>query len=55
MHRKTRTLCLKKEDLSAMEAIYKEYVTEEFDDKGLLTKIDLRCPEHFNFGFDVLD
>ena len=38
-----------------MEAIYKEYVTEEFDDKGLLTKIDLRCPEHFNFGFDVLD
>lgn len=38
-----------------MEAIYKEYVTEEFDDKGVLTKIDFKYPENFNFAFDVLD
>ncbi len=38
-----------------MEAIYKEYVTEEFDANGTLTKIDFHYPDNFNYAFDVLD
>ncbi len=38
-----------------MEAIYKEYVKETFDQNGTLTDIEFRYPETFNYAFDVLD
>jgi len=38
-----------------MEAIYKEYVQETFDENGVLQTIRFNYPEHFNYGFDVLD
>ena len=38
-----------------MEAIYKEYVTETFDENGTLTDIKFRYPDTFNYAFDVVD
>lgn len=38
-----------------MRAIYKDYCTEEFDDKGMLTGFSLKCPDDFNYAYDVVD
>lgn len=35
--------------------LYKEYVTEGFDENGLLNKFELSCSENFNFGYDIID
>ncbi len=35
--------------------LYKEYVEETFDEKGLLTDFKLKVPENFNFAYDVMD
>ena len=34
---------------------YKQFVEEDFDDKGNLTKFELRLKDNFNFGYDVID
>ncbi len=38
-----------------MEPIYKEYVTETFDENGVISAISFHYPENFNFAFDVVD
>lgn len=38
-----------------MELLYQKYATETYGPDGLLTGLDLHCPEDFNFGFDVVD
>lgn len=36
-------------------SIYQNYCSETLDEKGGLAKIDLHCPDNFNFGYDVVD
>lgn len=38
-----------------MRNIYQRYCTEELDENGLLTDFRLRCPDDYNFGYDVVD
>lgn len=35
--------------------LYKKFVQETLDEEGRLQAIDFQIPEHFNFGFDVVD
>lgn len=44
-----------KTESSRDNLIYKQFVNETLDEEGRLKKIDFRIPEHFNFGFDVVD
>ena len=34
---------------------YKRFVTEGFDENGILNKFELSCPENFNFAYDIID
>ena len=36
-------------------SIYKNFCLEEFDGSGNLKRIELKYPENFNFGYDVVD
>ena len=36
-------------------SIYRKYCFETFDESGVLTDFKLRCPDNFNFGYDVVD
>lgn len=36
-------------------SVYKQYCNEIVDENGRLKKITLEYPEHFNFGYDVVD
>lgn len=38
-----------------MQGIHKKYVTETYDEKGVLTSFRLCVPENFNFAYDVVD
>lgn len=38
-----------------MENLYKQFCTEEFDENGVLTKFSVKCPDNFNFAYDVVD
>ena len=38
-----------------MEALYKNYSTITYDEKGLPTSFSLHCPDDFNFAYDVVD
>lgn len=38
-----------------MQAIYKNYCEEVFDENGVLQDITIKAPENFNFGYDVVD
>ena len=38
-----------------MKLIYKECCHEEFDANGTLTSFSIRCPDTFNFAYDVVD
>ncbi|WP_172135517.1 AMP-binding protein [Adlercreutzia sp. ZJ473] len=38
-----------------MRNINLRYVSESYDEKGLLTSFDVHYPEDFNFGYDVVD
>lgn len=38
-----------------MRNINERYVTEEFDENGLLTRFDVDVPADFNFAYDVVD
>ncbi|MEA4861865.1 MAG: AMP-binding protein [Victivallaceae bacterium] len=35
--------------------LYQQFMTEEFDKTGLLSKVSYHYPENYNFAFDVLD
>ncbi len=35
--------------------LYKQYCVEGFDEKGILNKFELNCPDNFNFGYDIID
>lgn len=34
---------------------YKRFVTEGFDENGILNKFELSCPKNFNFAYDIID
>lgn len=34
---------------------YKQFVTEGYDERGVLTAFSLHYPDNFNFGYDVVD
>ncbi len=38
-----------------MREIYKRYVHERYNDKGILVDYSLEYPDNFNFGYDVVD
>ncbi len=38
-----------------MRNINERYVTEAFDEKGLLSRFDIHYPDDFNFAYDVVD
>ena len=38
-----------------MREIYKRYVHERYNDKGILVDYGLEYPDNFNFGYDVVD
>lgn len=38
-----------------MRNINLRYVEETYDEKGVLSSYRLNCPEHFNFGYDIVD
>lgn len=38
-----------------MKDFYKQFVREEFDEQGNLTKFELNCKENYNFSYDVID
>lgn len=34
---------------------YKRFVTEGFDENGILNKFEINCPDNYNFGYDIID
>lgn len=38
-----------------MKDFYKRFVTEEFDENGILSKFDLNLEKNYNFAYDVID
>ena len=38
-----------------MKNFYKQFVKEEFDENGVLTKFELDLKDNFNFAYDVID
>ena len=34
---------------------YKKFVNVGYDERGILNKFELSCPDNFNFGYDILD
>ena len=38
-----------------MRNINLRYVDETYDEKGLLQTYKLKCPDNFNFGYDIVD
>lgn len=38
-----------------MQGLNLKYVNEKYDENGILTEYSLNVPEHFNFGFDIVD
>ena len=38
-----------------MRNINLRYVEETYDEKGVLSSYRLKCPENFNFGYDIVD
>lgn len=38
-----------------MQGLHLKYVNESYDENGLLKSFSLNVPDHFNFGYDVVD
>lgn len=38
-----------------MENFYKQFCSESFDENGTLSEFSIKCPDDFNFAFDVVD
>ena len=35
--------------------LYQKYVTEGYDENGVLNRFDIHCPDNFNFAYDIID
>lgn len=35
--------------------LHKQYVDESYDENGILSSIKMKCPDGYNFGYDVID
>lgn len=38
-----------------VENWHEQFVTEEYDENGILTKFEINAPDNFNFGYDIID
>lgn len=38
-----------------VQDVHMQYITEEFDENGVISKFDLRLPDNFNFAYDIID
>ncbi len=38
-----------------MKDLHKQYCIEGYDEKGIISEFDIKCPDNFNFAFDVID
>jgi Acyl-coenzyme A synthetases/AMP-(fatty) acid ligases len=38
-----------------MRNIHKRYISEEYDDDGIISNIKFTVPDNFNFGYDIVD
>ncbi|MGI6261517.1 MAG: AMP-binding protein [Acutalibacteraceae bacterium] len=38
-----------------MKPLYHKFSRSEYDEKGVLCRFAVECPEHFNFAYDVVD
>ena len=38
-----------------MNDFYKRFISDTYDEKGMLTAIDVHIPDNYNFGYDVID
>ncbi len=38
-----------------MNDFYKRFISDTYDEKGMLTAIDVHVPDNYNFGYDVID
>ncbi|MFA5659549.1 MAG: AMP-binding protein, partial [Oscillospiraceae bacterium] len=38
-----------------MKDLHKKYCVEGYDEKGIINKFDIKCPDNFNFAFDIID
>lgn len=38
-----------------VENWHEQFVTEEYNENGILTKFEINAPENFNFGYDIID
>lgn len=38
-----------------VEDVHQQYISEGFDDNGVISEFDLRLPENFNFAYDIID
>lgn len=46
---------MKQKQKEQLENFYRQFCTEEFADNRMPIKFDIRCPENYNFGYDVVD
>ena len=38
-----------------VQDVHMQYITEDFDENGVVNKFDLRLPENFSFAYDIID
>ena len=38
-----------------VQDVHMQYITEGFDENGVINKFDLRLPENFSFAYDIID
>lgn len=38
-----------------VENWHEQFVTEEYNENGILTKFEINAPDNFNFGYDIID
>ena len=38
-----------------VQDVHMQYITEGFDENGVVNKFDLRLPENFSFAYDIID
>lgn len=38
-----------------VEDVHKQYIEEEFDEKGVISRFELHLPENFSYAYDIID
>ena len=38
-----------------VQDVHMQYITEGFDENGVINKFDLRLPENFSYAYDIID